>query len=383
MLQKPESACFTIADISGYTGFLAGVELDHAQDIIADLMDTVVRCLRPPFRLAKFEGDAVFVYAVTDKIDGTRLQDAIESAYVAFRKRLRNIKQATSCECSACSRMQLLDFKFVSHHGEFIRQKMAGREELAGRDVILVHRLLKNSVNERFEGHAYALYSDACIRAMNIDPVAQGLIEHSETIDIIGEVKCWVRDLEQAWQRENDRQRLEVTTDGAAMTIEFDIAAPRPIVWDYFTSPALRPKWRAADEILETVAGGRRGVGTVNHCMHGKDAVIEEILDWRPFECLTLTTLLPAPGAPKVPMTYVFRQGAEGGTHIEIRLAKPKPKDAEFLAKAGSAFRERITREVEVLRQILAAHEQETSSTEEPELPQSAERFLHQPVRGQ
>jgi hypothetical protein len=40
MLPKPESACFVIADISGYTGFLAGVELEHAQDIIADVMDT-------------------------------------------------------------------------------------------------------------------------------------------------------------------------------------------------------------------------------------------------------------------------------------------------------------------------------------------------------
>ena len=46
MLPHPESACFVIADISGYTGFLAGVELDHAHDIIADLMDTVVRGLR-------------------------------------------------------------------------------------------------------------------------------------------------------------------------------------------------------------------------------------------------------------------------------------------------------------------------------------------------
>jgi hypothetical protein len=54
MLPKSESASFVIADISGYTSFLAGVELDHAQDIIADVMDTVVRCLRPPFRLAKF-----------------------------------------------------------------------------------------------------------------------------------------------------------------------------------------------------------------------------------------------------------------------------------------------------------------------------------------
>ena len=149
MLPKPERACFVIADITGYTGFLAGVELDHAQDIIADLMDTVVRRLRPPFRLAKFEGDAAFVYAVADKVDGSQLQDAIEAAYIAFRKRLRNIKQATSCECSACSQMQHLDFKFVSHHGEFIRQKMAGHEELAGRDIILIHRLTKNAVSEQ------------------------------------------------------------------------------------------------------------------------------------------------------------------------------------------------------------------------------------------
>jgi hypothetical protein len=188
MLPKPESACFVIADISGYTGFLAGVELDHAHDIIADVMDTVVRRLRPPFRLAKFEGDAAFFYAVADKFDGSVLQDAIESAYVAFRKRLRNIKQASACKCSACSKMQDLDLKFVSHHGECIKHRMAGREELAGRDVILIHRLLKNTVNERFGRRAYALYSDPCIRAMGIDPVAQNLVEHLESIDIIGEV---------------------------------------------------------------------------------------------------------------------------------------------------------------------------------------------------
>ena len=78
MLPAPEAAYFLIADISGYTSFLAGVELDHAQDIIADLMDAVVKALRPPFRLAKFEGDAAFVYAVTAKVDGSMLQDTIK-----------------------------------------------------------------------------------------------------------------------------------------------------------------------------------------------------------------------------------------------------------------------------------------------------------------
>jgi hypothetical protein len=83
MLPKAESACFAIADISGYTHFVSGVELDHAQDIIADIMDTLVRALRPPFRLAKFEGDAAFVYAVADKVDGSLLQDSVEQAYFA------------------------------------------------------------------------------------------------------------------------------------------------------------------------------------------------------------------------------------------------------------------------------------------------------------
>src|SRR5215813_7651922 len=98
MLPKPELAYFAIADISGYTNFLAGVELDHAQDIVADFMNTVVSELKPPFRLAKFEGDAAFVYAVSDKIDGSLLQDTIESAYFRFRQRLRNVKQASTCE---------------------------------------------------------------------------------------------------------------------------------------------------------------------------------------------------------------------------------------------------------------------------------------------
>src|SRR4051812_6085746 len=195
MLPKAESAFFLIADISGYTNFVSGVELDHAQDIIADIIDTVVRALRPPFRLAKLEGDAAFVYAVTEKLDGSLLQDSIETAYFAFRKRLRNIKQATSCKCSACTEMQHLDLKFISHHGEFITHKMARREEIAGRDIILIHRLLKNGVSERLRGHAYALYSDACIQAMDIDPVTQGFISQRESIDIIGEVECWVRDL--------------------------------------------------------------------------------------------------------------------------------------------------------------------------------------------
>lgn len=372
MLPKPESACFVIADISGYTSFLNGAELDHAQDIIADVMDTVLRRLRPPFRLAKFEGDAAFVYAVADKIDGSLLQDAIESAYFAFRRRLRDIKVSTSCECGACSDMQRLDLKFVCHHGEFIKHKMAGREELAGRDVILVHRLLKNAVNERLGGRAYALYSEPCIDAMGINSNAQGLVEHCELIEIIGDVKCRVRDLEQAWQGENERQRKEVARDKALTVLECDIAAPRPTVWEYFIMPGQRPKWRGSDEVRENLASGRRGVGTINHCIHGPDVFVEEVNDWRPFDYLTLTTLPPMTGAAKVIMTYAFTE-TSSGTHVEIRVAKPKPKEEAFFSQFGPGLMKILENELAILKGMLEADK-------EPPLPASAQRFVTEPI---
>ena len=213
----------------------------------------------------------------------------------------------------------------------------------------------------------------------------QGLVEHTETIDVIGEVKCWVRDLQEAWEKENDRRRNEVTRATSAAVIEFDIAAPRPTVWEHFTLPSLRPKWRGADGVRETSESGRRGVGTTNHCMHGAHTIIEEVIDWRPFDYLTLTTLLPMPGAPKVRMTYAFSDAADsasagGGTHIEIRVAKPKPKDKAFLEQVGAEFQKTITSEVATLRRMLEGQKGAPAAVEEPALPVSAARFLTQPV---
>ena len=117
MLPGAQPTCFLIADISGYTGYLADVELDHAQDILADLIGAVVTALRPNFRLAKLEGDAAFTYMTAETVDGSMLLDTIERCYFGFRRRRRDVRQATSCECNACAQIPDLDLKFVVHHG--------------------------------------------------------------------------------------------------------------------------------------------------------------------------------------------------------------------------------------------------------------------------
>src|SRR3954453_6173679 len=108
MLTQSEPACLVIADITGYTSYLAGVELDHAQDILADLIDTVVGSLRPTFRLPKLVGGAAFTYVTPATVDGSALMDTIERTYFAFRRRLRDIGQASVCDCNACIRMPAL-----------------------------------------------------------------------------------------------------------------------------------------------------------------------------------------------------------------------------------------------------------------------------------
>jgi hypothetical protein len=140
MLGRTEPACLVIADMAGYTGYLAGVELDHAQDILADLVGVIVGALRPAFKLAKLEGDAAFVYTPATTVDGPGLRDVVEHCYFAFQRRIRDIRQASTCECNACVRMPGLDLKFVAHYGLVARQRMAGREELVGSEAVYRQR---------------------------------------------------------------------------------------------------------------------------------------------------------------------------------------------------------------------------------------------------
>ena len=380
MLQ-PEKTCFLIADISGYTEYLSGVEIDHAQDILADLISTVVTSLRPNFRLAKLEGDAAFCFAPAEKVDGSVLLDTIERCYFSFRRRRRDVRQATSCECDACLRIPTLNLKFVAHHGVAVRQKVAGREELLGSDVILVHRLLKNDIVEKLGTSAYAAFTERLVEEMAIDPEALGMTRHAETYEHLGEVSLWVHDLERRWAEEDARQRVLVEPKDAMLDLTFDIPAPPQVVWEFVTTPGRRRQWQAVGgvtDVIERTAHGRRGVGTVNHCMHGADAMIEEILDWRPYDYLTDRTTI-AHGGPVFLSSYEFQPTATG-TRVSLRIGRPKKKsDMAVMEQLGPQYEQGIRAGVEVLiREASLEVAERTEGRVEPPLPESrsADGFL-------
>jgi uncharacterized protein YndB with AHSA1/START domain len=371
MLQ-PEKTSLLIADISGYTEYLAGVEIDHAQDILADLISTVVTALRPTFRLAKLEGDAAFCFAPAEKVDGSLLLDTIEHCYFGFRRRRRDVRQATSCECNACLRIPDLNLKFVAHQGLVIRQRVAGREELLGSDVIVVHRLLKNDIVEKLSMPAYAAISDAIFKDTRIDPVALGMTPHSETYEHVGEIKLWVNDLERRWQEEDSRQRVFIGSKDAVFAMETQVSAPPEIVWQYLNTPGRRAVWQAAGGVTsieqDTGASGRRGVGTVNHCMHGPAAVLEEILDWRPFDYYSYRSTMPD---GTVFVATMELEPTVSGTIVRMHIGKPKKaKDRQTLEKMGPLWAAGLKAGLDILKTQAGAETEELmADRSEPALP--------------
>jgi hypothetical protein len=145
-------ALLVIADIGGYTRFMRvhRINLAHAQYIVAQLLEALIDAGEPYLQLAKLEGDAAFFYAkLPDRPKDDEL--ATFSRRVAelrrgFLARRMELETHRVCTCDGCTQAGQLKLKFVAHVGEVALQKIKRYTELAGVDVIFVHRLLKNSV---------------------------------------------------------------------------------------------------------------------------------------------------------------------------------------------------------------------------------------------
>ena len=198
-----------LADISGYTGFLQGVADAHrdliidadeppaAYSLVSSLLDTIVTTISPSFRLAKFEGDAVFAVPADGAavIRGADVVACLRGCHAAFTAALAAANTQWTCTCNSCARIHELDLKFVLHHGDYVVQRVAGQEELLGPDVNTVHRLLKNHVVELIGARPYALLTDRAIRELEVP--ADGMVPATETYDHMPPVEVHVLPLGQ------------------------------------------------------------------------------------------------------------------------------------------------------------------------------------------
>ena len=329
-----------LADISGYTSYVAATEIEHSQAVLSELLEIIVAHLTPALTLAKLEGDAVFVYAPERAVaSADSLFDVMESTYVAFRDGVEASRRRTTCQCNACRAIPTLDLKFVAHHGEFFIQSVASTRELLGSDVNLIHRLLKNHVSELTGWRAYLLLTDAFWQHLLARPAQP--FECSEQYEHLGTVQLYAMDLRSRYDEIVEARHVYVPREAADFVSVVDLAAPPLVVWEWLNDPVKRSQWYSEIRPI-TRPGGRLKVGAVNHCVHGKAVEwIETIVDWRPFDYFTAEQVNVSK-----PMVFTYTSqltpqpnGTRLSTYGQMRYAGAmrllKPLSSLMLKQAG------------------------------------------------
>jgi class 3 adenylate cyclase len=182
-----------LADISGYTGFMTGVEQEHGVDfssgipaayaVLGALLDAVIQGVEPDFGLVKLEGDAVFAAAPAARLDGQgdEVLNKLGAMYRAFVERRTRAIPANDHVCTACPAVAHLDLKVVLHRGQVVRQTVGSGSDLLGPAVTVAHRLLKNTIRERIGFRPYLFLTDAAATALGLSQV--GLAHREEYPD--------------------------------------------------------------------------------------------------------------------------------------------------------------------------------------------------------
>ncbi|MBI3992564.1 MAG: DUF2652 domain-containing protein [Candidatus Lambdaproteobacteria bacterium] len=178
-----------LPDISGFTEFVSAVEISHSQHVINNLLELLLSHNQLALELSEIEGDALFFYRRGDPPALAEFNGQIDVWINAFHARLKRLQRDTYCKCGACQSIGNLGLKVVGHWGEFALNVLHNKSQVVGRDVILVHRMLKNSLPLR----EYALLSHALLERLAAEP--GGFAAHREAYEVLGEVGMGYVDL--------------------------------------------------------------------------------------------------------------------------------------------------------------------------------------------
>ena len=187
-------AVLFIADISGYTKFIFSneKEIAHSQMVIRELITTLLEEVNLPFQLVRIEGDAIFLYAIKDdpgqpwESVSKNLVSNMMTFFKVFANKISELTIHKICNCKACNNIEQLKLKAVAHSGRAAFYRVNEHQELTGTGAIIVHRLLKNSV----EADEYIILTEAAYNELTLP---EGEVEQGEeTYDDIGSIKTYV-----------------------------------------------------------------------------------------------------------------------------------------------------------------------------------------------
>ena len=141
------SATILIPDISGFTEFMTTTELEHSSHAINYLIDAIVKAVEEEYEVSEIEGDAVLLIKKGPAPSKKEIVDICLRIFNSFHFHRKWMQQHTICPCGACQAIINLTLKFVAHRGPVAEIKVGRFVKQSGPEMIVAHRLLKNSIN--------------------------------------------------------------------------------------------------------------------------------------------------------------------------------------------------------------------------------------------
>jgi class 3 adenylate cyclase len=240
---REQHVIIILADISGYTKFMVENHLSavHGQMVITHLLESLLREVDIPLELQEIEGDAIFLFSTRsgDAAEWDAVLKQVQAKllrfFEVFIQAAAGLAEMTACKCAVCTHADELKLKIVAHTGRAVFHSIGGRRQVSGADVILAHRLLKNSVPDS----EYLLLSDTAYQEIGR---GLGLEFHvgQESYENLGTVQVHVHYLtDRVEKARDDFYALEPEREKSAIR-EYMRAGSRsfmPAAWKELTRP--------------------------------------------------------------------------------------------------------------------------------------------------
>ena len=182
-------ALLFIPDISGFTRFIQESGSPLAPQLIADLLEILVEANMLGLEVSEIQGDAILFYRLGPPPPVQELVTQCRRIFLDFQNYVRLVERDTDSALSAALRGHDLTIKIIVHFGRVSVAQIRQFTKLMGRDVIVVHRLLKNNIT----GTEYILLSDGYLDTQDPAELARGfswtrLLRGTCVYDYLGEV---------------------------------------------------------------------------------------------------------------------------------------------------------------------------------------------------
>ncbi|UYZ62676.1 DUF2652 domain-containing protein [Hymenobacter weizhouensis] len=343
-----------VPDISGFTRFIEESGSPRAPFLVADLLEILIEANILDLRVNEIQGDAVLFYRLGPPPTARELVRQCRRIYLDFQNYLRLVERDTGSELAAALHELALTLKIVVHYGRVSVAQIREHTKLMGRDVIVVHRLLKNNVT----GSEYILLSEDYAATQPAAELAQAfawtrLLPGSAYYEHLGEIAYRYAHLSPLRLLLN---APEATTDddvpgrGCALKVRRALRVPAPYALRVLANFRLRPRWMEGASAVhyDVTKAGRLGTsykvdifgGQIDFQAvqqfgdeDGRLEYVEKISHFRLFPNALLFYVLEPISTQACLLTLEFRYGHVASAHRLIRRGQLR-RLHRFLARS-------------------------------------------------